>query len=107
MDEFNQPVPPPEVDKVRASKLISQGEAFKAFKDSTCGKILKAWLEDKVADTRDRWINADAATAEALRHRAGAYKEMLTFIETQIKTGDVYNDMLKKEALLKEKGPYA
>src|ERR1035437_2343923 len=90
---------PKEINKNQANALVANEEALKAFKTTVAYKLLKSWIDDKAFDQRNKWVKASPVDAEAYRQRAAAYLEMLDFIETQIKVGDVYNDMLKKEAL--------
>ena len=91
-----------EINKEIANKLINNGEVLRSFKETPAYALIRAWINDKVADTRDAWIKATPEQAEGLRHKAGAYKELLDFIEHQVKVGEVYNDLLKEEA--KRKG---
>jgi hypothetical protein len=98
---------PKEVNKNIANKLVNNGQSLREFKETQGFKIIHQWITDKVSDARDAWLKATPEQAESHRQKAAAYKELLDFVEHQIKVGDVYNDLLNNEAKTKENDYYA
>ena len=89
------------------SQLSRQGEAFRNFKQSPAYKLLKEWLDEKIKDDRNMWLNCPLEQAEMYRAKASVYKEVIDFIDKSVMMGekaDLIQERINKQKEIDNEG---